>query len=311
MVAFFVVMAVLGLIGLKKNQSQMFLENGARIPVTQIAVEANRVYQVRTADKDNYTAVQFGISTKKHANKAALGHAKKAASDAAPFYLTEIRKMDGEDLPSVGDLIKASDIFKEGDVVDVSGVSKGKGFAGVVKRHGFHGGPKTHGQSDRHRAPGAIGQGTTPGRVYKGKRMAGRMGQDKVTIRNLVVMGVTEDEILVKGLVPGIKNTLLVIHKVGEDKKFVPIYREVVEEENVEQPVEEVKAESSDQVQAEVVTEPAKEAAGADESVNEPNTEEKIEAQADQVDKAEEVSSENDQTKDEKVNKEVKEDANG
>lgn len=247
MVAFLLYMAVLGLIGQKKNQTQLFLENGVRIPVTQIYVESNKVYDIKTEEKHNYTGVQFGIGTKKHANKASLGHAKKAASDAAPYYLAEIRKIDGEDLPTIGDLIKASDIFKEGDIVDVTGLSKGKGYAGVVKRHGFHGGPKTHGQSDRHRAPGAIGQGTTPGRVYKGKRMAGRMGQDKVTIKNLVVVSVTDEEILVKGLVPGIKDGLLVIHKVGEVKKFVPIYSDKTEEP--EQPVEETQAEQAETVE--------------------------------------------------------------
>lgn len=290
MVAFLLYMAVLGLIGQKKNQAQMFLEDGTRIPVTQIYVESNKVYDVRTLDKHNYSGVQFGIGTKKHANKASLGHAKKAASDAAPYYLTEIRKMDGEDLPAIGDLIKASDIFKEGDIVDVTGLSKGKGYAGVVKRHGFHGGPKTHGQSDRHRAPGAIGQGTTPGRVYKGKRMAGRMGQDNVTIKNLVVVSVTDEEILVKGLVPGIRDGLLIIHKVGESKKFVPIYSDKVEEPG--QPAEET--------QTEPVAEPAADEVKEEKLDAAPATEGKIEEVAEEAASSESTSD---------TKEEVKEDA--
>ncbi|MBI1982210.1 MAG: 50S ribosomal protein L3 [Candidatus Levybacteria bacterium] len=129
-------------------------------------------------------------------------------------------------LDVVKDALKALEVFKPGDIVDVIGVSKGKGFAGVVKRHHFKGGPRTHGQSDRERAPGSIGQTTTPGRVYKGKRMAGRMGHERVTIKNLQVIDVSEDKILIKGLVPGPKNSLVMVRKVSEDKKFVPLYKE-------------------------------------------------------------------------------------
>lgn len=122
--------------------------------------------------------------------------------------------------------------LKAGDLVDVIGISKGKGFAGVVKRHHFKGGPRTHGQSDRERAPGSIGQTTTPGRVYKGKRMAGHMGHSRTTIKNLQVVDVEENKntLLIKGLVPGPVKSRVFIKKVGEDKKFVPLWKETQNE---------------------------------------------------------------------------------
>ena len=124
-----------------------------------------------------------------------------------------------------GTEINLADIFTPGDIVDVTGISKGKGFAGGVKRWNFKGGPRTHGQSDRERAPGSIGQTTTPGRVYKGKKMAGRMGQDTVTVKNLEVIGITDDGVLlIKGLVPGSVNSIVVVKKMGTNKKFVPLY---------------------------------------------------------------------------------------
>lgn len=136
---------------------------------------------------------------------------------------------DADAIPSVGDVIKASDIFKPGDVINVTGISKGKGYAGGVKRYHFKGGPRTHGQSDRERAPGSIGSTTTPGRVYKGKRMAGRMGHERITVKNLQVVFVDDNNILVKGLVPGGRNTLLMLKKVKDvDKKFVPLYADKV-----------------------------------------------------------------------------------
>ncbi|KKQ35015.1 MAG: 50S ribosomal protein L3 [Microgenomates group bacterium GW2011_GWA2_37_6] len=215
------------LIGLKKVQSQRFLENGMRIPVTLIDVKDNCVIAVKTTDRNHYQAVQLGFSMKKKASKAELGHAKGAKQEKAPKFLREVRILDDSPLPEVGSIVNPAEVFQPGDIVNISGISKGKGFAGVVKRHGFHGGPKTHGQSDRHRAPGAIGQGTTPGRVYRGKRMAGRMGNENVTIRNLEIVDVTADGVLVvKGLVPGIINSLITVKKVGEDKKFVPLWKE-------------------------------------------------------------------------------------
>ncbi len=228
------------LIGTKKSQSQKFLENGTRIPVTLIDIKNNWVISHKTADKDKYQAVQLGFSMKKNATKAEIGHAKGAKLDKAPKFLREVRLADGEALPEVGSALNPLEVFAPGDIVDVSGFSKGKGYAGVVKRHGFAGGPKTHGQSDRHRAPGAIGQGTTPGRVYRGKRMAGRMGSDNVTIQNLEVVDVSEDILTLKGLVPGVLNGLIVVNKVGVDKKFVPLWKEAVEEpaQDLEAPTE-------------------------------------------------------------------------
>jgi large subunit ribosomal protein L3 len=218
------------LIGKKIEQTQKFLENGKRIPVTQINVADNSVLQVKTVEKERYAALQLGFGVKKRANKALTGHSKKAGFDITAEVIREVTITDteAEDLPKVGELVTASSVFKPGDIITVTGTSKGKGFAGVVKRYNFRGGPKTHGQSDRHRAPGSIGQGTTPGRVYKGKRMAGRMGSDTVTIANLVVVAVDEtNKILsVSGLVPGHRETVLYITKTGEQKTFVPLLEE-------------------------------------------------------------------------------------
>src|SRR5882724_515886 len=177
------------LIGRKIDQTQKFLENGKRIPVTQISVADNAVLQVKTLEKDAYTAVQLGFGTKKKPTKAMSGHNKKAGFEKTSALIKEVRLADA-DAPTAGEYITVDAVFKPGDIVSVSGTSKGKGFAGVVKRHNFRGGPKTHGQSDRHRAPGSIGQTTTPGRVYRGKRMAGRMGSDTVSVENLTVVGV-------------------------------------------------------------------------------------------------------------------------
>ena len=216
------------MVGRKREQGQKFLENGQRIPVTYVDVLDTVVTDVKTEEKNNYFAIQMGVGLKRKANKTLLGHAKRASLSEAPNFLKELRisEEEAQNLPNLGDKLSILDIFKPGDIVNVVGTSKGKGFAGGVKRHGFHGGPKTHGQSDRHRAPGAIGQGTTPGRVYKGKRMAGRMGQDKVTVQNLKIVEVTDKEVLIAGLVPGVLGSYIVIKKVGEDKKFVPLYKE-------------------------------------------------------------------------------------
>lgn len=216
-------MIMQALLGIKTDQTQKFLENGKRIPVTQIIVPGNLVVQVKTTDKDGYTAIQFGIGTKKKANKPLLGHLK---TNKAPQYLREVRvESENQEIPEVRTTVNVSDVFTPGDIIDVTGVSKGKGFAGGVKRYHFKGGPRTHGQSDRERAPGSIGQTTTPGRVYKGKRMAGNMGHEQVTVKNLMVVAVNDNELLIKGLVPGSKETLLVIKKVGENKNFTPLYK--------------------------------------------------------------------------------------
>jgi large subunit ribosomal protein L3 len=211
------------LIGQKIDQTQTFLEDGRRIPMTEVKVLDNVVMQVKTEDNDKYTAVQLGFGTKKNPIKALAGHSKKAGVKDVPVLIREVAWVSDEELPKTGDVVTVETVFKPGDIVKVTGTSKGKGFAGGVKRYNFRGGPKTHGQSDRHRAPGSIGQGTTPGRVYKGKRMAGHMGVDTVTVRNLLVVAVDAEnkKLYVLGLVPGNKKAMLVVTKTGEQKKFV------------------------------------------------------------------------------------------
>ena len=209
----------------KIDQGQKFLENGVRIPITKLGIDGNVVVAIKTQDRDLYSAVQLGFE------KRVKARAPKSNKSLYQF-LREVRMADRDvGLPAIGDAIKASEIFKPGDIVNVTGISKGKGYAGGVKKHHFKGGPRTHGQSDRERAPGAIGSNTTPGRVYKGKRMAGRMGHEQVTVKNLLVEFVDDNYILVKGLVPGGRNNLLMLKKVGEDKKFVPLYTDKVKED--------------------------------------------------------------------------------
>lgn len=236
-----------GLIGKKQIQTQGFLQDGTRVPLTVISAVGNTVTQVKTQDKDGYNSIQLGFEIKKKADKATVGHSKKAGLEKAARFFKEIRDAEGLEL---GSKVSPSDVFKPGDIVDVTGVSKGKGFAGVVKRHHFKGGPRTHGQSDRERAPGSIGQTTTPGHVYKGKRMAGRMGHGNVTVKNLEVIDITNDgALLVRGVVPGSVNSIVIVRKVAENKKFVPLYKEEAPvqpevktaEDTVQTPVEEVK----------------------------------------------------------------------
>lgn len=211
------------LIGKKIDQTQTFLENGQRIPVTEVSVADNIVVQVKTMETDKYTAVQLGVGAKKKPIRALAGHSKKAGLDSVPTLIREVAWIGDEELPKSGDAITVEAVFTPGDIIKVTGTSKGKGFAGTVKRHNFRGGPKTHGQSDRERAPGSIGQTTTPGRVYRGKKMAGHMGVDTVTVTNLVVVDVDPEnkKLYVLGLVPGNKKGSIIITKTGEQKKFV------------------------------------------------------------------------------------------
>jgi large subunit ribosomal protein L3 len=302
------------LIGQKKNQSQRFLENGKRIPVTLIDVNNNTVVSIKTLEKDKYQAVQLGFSMKKNSNKAELGHAKGAKLEKAPKFLREVRIVDdSETLPEIGLALNPFEVFTPGDIINVSGISKGKGFQGGVKRHGFAGGPKTHGQSDRHRAPGSIGQGTTPGRVYRGKKMAGRMGVDNVTVENLEIVGITNDGVLiVKGLVPGITNGILMVQKVGEDKKFVPLQKtqEELEAEAKAKAEEEklaLEAEEKAKVEAEKA---AKEAPVEEVKVESAESTEEVEAPAEdsteQASEATEVAEVNDEAVEEPEAKEEK-----
>ncbi len=203
-----------GLLGKKLGMTQIFDAQGEVVPVTVIEAAPCYVAQKKTFERDGYTAVQLGFEelSPRRANKPSLGHLDK--NDLPPLrYLREIRVSDHSDL-SEGQKLDVS-LFEVGDHVDVIGTSKGRGFAGVVKRHGFGGGPKTHGQSDRLRAPGAISSGSTPGRVFKGLRMAGRMGGSRVTIQNLEVVVVDPERNLlaVRGAVPGARGGLLMIRE--------------------------------------------------------------------------------------------------
>jgi large subunit ribosomal protein L3 len=202
-----------GMLGRKVGMMQVFTGKGEVVPVTVISAGPCVVTQVRTSDRDGYEAVQIGFEQveSRKLTRPQQGHLKSAGT------LVRILREFSADNPQEhkpGDVINV-ELFAAGQKVDISGNSKGRGFAGVVKRHHFRGGPKTHGQSDRHRAPGSIGAGTTPGRVWKGQKMAGRMGGKRVTVQNLEVVEVIPDKnlILIKGSVPGARNTLLQIRR--------------------------------------------------------------------------------------------------
>jgi large subunit ribosomal protein L3 len=199
-----------GIIGKKIGVSQIFRENGKMEAVTAVEAGPCCVIQVKTKAKEGYCAVQLGFGEAKRINSPQRGHLKELGKFR---YLREFRIEDTGDI-QVGDKVDAG-LFEAGELIDVTGISRSKGFAGVVKRHHFKGGPKTHGQSDRHRAPGSVGAGTSPGRVFKGTRMAGRMGGDRVTVRNLEVYRSDPERniLLVKGALPGPKNGLLLIKK--------------------------------------------------------------------------------------------------
>jgi large subunit ribosomal protein L3 len=203
-----------GLIGKKIGMTSIFDENGKNIPCTVIEAGPCVVTQVRTNEVDGYAALQLGFDDKgeKHATKADLGHFKKAGTSAKK----KVVEFQGfEENYKLGDSITV-EVFSEGEFVDVQGVSKGKGFQGVVKRHGFGGvGQATHGQHNRLRAPGSVGASSYPSRVFKGMRMAGRMGGDNVKVQNLRVLKVVAEKnlLVVKGAIPGHKNSYVIIQK--------------------------------------------------------------------------------------------------
>ena len=203
-----------GLIGRKIGMTSIFDENGKNIPCTVIEAGPCVVTQVRTIAVDGYEALQLGFDdkTEKHATKADLGHFKKAGTSAKK-KVVEFQSFEGEF--KLGDNITV-DVFSEGEFVDVQGVSKGKGFQGVVKRHGFGGvGQATHGQHNRLRAPGSVGASSYPSRVFKGMRMAGRMGGDNVKVQNLRVLKVVAEKnlLVIKGCIPGCNNSYVIIQK--------------------------------------------------------------------------------------------------
>jgi len=202
-----------GLIGKKIGMTSIYDESGKNIPCTVIQAGPCVVTQVRTKEVDGYEALQLGFDDKaeKQSNKALNGHFKKAGT-TAKRRVVEFQGFE-QDF-KLGDEISV-DHFEEGEFVDVSGTSKGKGFQGVVKRHGFAGSERTHGQQSMNRAPGSVGAASYPARIFKGMRMAGRMGGDKVKVQNLRVLKVVKDKnlIVVKGAVPGHKNSYVIIQK--------------------------------------------------------------------------------------------------
>jgi len=200
-----------GLIGRKLGMTQIFDDAGVVHPVTVIECGPNVVTQVKTTESDGYEAVQLGFGIDKRLNKAEQGHRKESG-----YMSRKLREVKADDVAEfeVGQVLKV-DAFSNGELVDVTGTSKGKGFQGGMKRHGFSGAQKTHGQSDRWRAIGSIGTSATPGRVFKGKRMPGHMGHDRVTVQNLKVLRVDLDRnvLLVEGSVPGPTNGIVLIRR--------------------------------------------------------------------------------------------------
>jgi large subunit ribosomal protein L3 len=204
-----------GLIGRKVGVTQVFQGDGTMVAVSVLAIQPNTVTRLRTDERDGYTAVQLGSEpARKKLTKPEAGQLKdlpKAAQSLATLREFRVDSVDGFE---VGQQVALGDVVAEGDLVDVTGVSKGKGFAGHVKRHHFARGPKTHG-SDHHREPGSIGPGTTPGRVYKGVKMAGHMGDEQATIKKLRVVRADPERnlLLVKGSLPGARGSLILVKK--------------------------------------------------------------------------------------------------
>lgn len=202
-----------GIIGKKLGMTQVFDENGNVVPVTVIQAGPCFVTQIRTGEKDGYTAVQLGFNETKpqRLTQGELGHLRRNNLPALR-HLREFRLKNGEVDVAEGQQVKV-DVFAKGERVDVIGTSKGRGFAGTIKRHHFHRQPKTHGASDRERAPGSVGATTTPGRTYPGQRMAGRMGGDRVTAQNLevVVIDAERNLLAVRGSVPGANDGIVMI----------------------------------------------------------------------------------------------------
>ena len=195
----------IGLLGRKIGMTRVFTDDGCAIPVTVVEVQPNRITQIKSIEVDGYKALQLTGGSKKvsRVTKPMVGHFAKAAVEAGDHSCEFI--VDSTDEYTLGQILSVSDVFAYGQYVDVSGVSKGKGFAGTVKRHNFAMQDATHGNSRSHRVPGSIGQNQTPGRVFKGKRMAGHLGNVRVTVQSLKVMLIEAEKniILIKGAIPG------------------------------------------------------------------------------------------------------------
>ncbi len=200
----------IGLIGRKVGMTQVFQEDGTMVAVSVVEIEPNTVTRLRTTARDGYTAVQLGTEVVKKLSKPEAGQLK----DLPKVKTIREFRVDDIDAYQLGQVVALTDLFAEGDEVDITGVSKGKGFGGVIKRHHFARGPKTHG-SDHHRAPGSIGPGTTPGRVYRGLKMAGHMGDARATIKKVRVVRTDADRnlLLVKGSLPGARGSLILVKK--------------------------------------------------------------------------------------------------
>lgn len=202
-----------GLIGRKLGMTRIFADDGSVVPVSVIEVTPNTVTRLRSVEKDGYSAVQLGAGTARRLTKPVAGQFKDLDKDhQRPRHVREVR-IEGDEAYEVGQQVGV-DAFTAGELVDVTGVSKGHGFTGVIERHNFKRGPKTHG-SDHHRAPGSIGAGTYPGRVWLGTRMAGQMGNARVTVKKLTVIRVDPERnlLLVRGAVPGARNGTLIVQK--------------------------------------------------------------------------------------------------
>jgi large subunit ribosomal protein L3 len=199
----------IGVIGRKVGMTQVFAEDGTMVPVSVVAVEPNTVTELRTLDRDGYTAVQVGAGTARHTSKPRAGQLKglPRVRDVREFRVDDVAEF------SIGQILDVG-IFEDGEAVSITGTSKGKGFAGTIKRHHFRRGPETHG-SDSHRAPGSIGGGTYPGKVFRGTPMAGHMGHERVTVKNATILRTDSERnlLLVKGPVPGPRNALVVVRK--------------------------------------------------------------------------------------------------
>ena len=213
------------IIGRKLEMSQRYRPTGEVVPVTLVKVEPCVVTQVRTLEKDGYTALQIGTGSKRHLAKPQAGHLKASGDHGNLATLREFR-VDSVDGVSAGAVCQIES-FVAGDVIDVTGISKGKGFQGVVKRWGFAGGPATHGHKDNLRMPGSIGSGGIQ-HVLKGLKMGGRMGGDQVTVKNLEIVEVSQGLLAIKGAVPGARGATLLITADG-DMKFVEAPSEAVE----------------------------------------------------------------------------------
>ena len=247
-------MTAKGILGTKLGMTQVFDDENRVIPVTVVEAGPCTVTQVKTPDTDGYSAIQIAFGSRKHVNKPSAGHLAKAGLDTAKA-LAELR-LDGDvDAPALGETITC-DVFGRGETIDVTGTSKGKGYAGVMKRHNFKGMGDGHGVKKKNRHPGSVGNASTPGRTFKGKRMAGRMGGERVTVQNLEVVDIDieHDLILVKGAVPGPNGSIVLIRSAvkGQRGEIIPVTRP---EPEVEETVDETAAaEAPEATDAETTT---------------------------------------------------------